>query len=221
VGKSHPPRFDDKLNRRWIEGGKRLFEAWSDRHGAGADDIRAAIFNLYSIALETADSDCLRLGEALACAADRLDDAAASPRLAAALSSAVDCLGDPEGLEHPAFSERARHFALRLETASSPADSVERSPVLDQLFVDEACERLESLRDALNALPPDAYVLLTEALGLAQHAEMLELWGIMHLARQLADGVNRHANELDSSEVQEALHEMLCALSAGIGAIEI
>ncbi len=98
-----------------------------------AMSIRPAIFNLYAVALETADSDCLRLGEALASAADRLEDTAPSPRLIAALSSAIECLREPAGLESDAFGERARHFAARLESTAATIDATERSAVLDQL----------------------------------------------------------------------------------------
>lgn len=221
VTKPRPARFDVKLNERWIAGGKRLHQAWSDRHGPGADDIRPGVFNLYAIALETADSDCLRLGEALAGAVDRLEAGEPSPRLIAALSSAIECLHDPAGLEHDSFGERARHFAGRLETSTTSSAQAERSAVLDQLFVEEAREQIEMLRDALAALPPDAYVLLTEALKLAQHAETLEIWGIMHLARQFAACVNAHASELDGAEARDALDDMLQKLSAGIDAVAV
>lgn len=221
VGKSRPARFDTKLNQRWIGGCKRLDQAWSQRHGAGNDDIRPAIFNLYAIALETADGDCLRLGEALAGAADRLEDGDPSPRLIAALTGAIECLHEPAGLEHEAFADRARHFAERLETAASSLNDSERSTVVDQLFVDEAHEQLELLRDALAALPPDAYVLASEALKLAQHAEMLEIWGVMHLARQFAECVTRHGNELDSPQARDALEAILHTLSASIDAVVV
>ena len=46
---------------------------------------------------------------------------------------------------------------------TTPGETSERSAVLDQLFVDEAREQLELLRDAPAALPPDAYVLTTES----------------------------------------------------------
>ena len=36
VAKARPARFDPKLNERWIAAGKRLYQAWSDRHGASA-----------------------------------------------------------------------------------------------------------------------------------------------------------------------------------------
>ena len=217
VAKPRPARFDVQLNQRWIDGGSRLYQAWQERHTAG-DDIRPAIFSLYAVALETADSDCLRLGEALASAADRLEDAAPSPRLIAALSSAIECLREPAGLENDAFGERARHFAARLESAAA-GDTTERSAVLDQLFVDEAQEQLDLLRDALAALPPDAYVLTTEALKLAQQAEILELWGVMHLARQFADCVGQHGSELDSTEARGALLELLQALANAVAAV--
>ena len=74
VARPKKPRFDAKLNARWIAAGRRLAAAWSERHGGGANDIRPAIFGLYAIAIETADTHCLRLGEALASAADRLEE---------------------------------------------------------------------------------------------------------------------------------------------------
>ncbi|MCG2576129.1 hypothetical protein LZ012_03860 [Dechloromonas sp. XY25] len=221
VAKSRPARFDTKLNERWCDGCKRLDQAWSNRHGTGGDDIRPAIFNLYAIALETADADCLRLGEALAGAADRLEDGDPSPRLIAALTGAIECLHEPDGLEHGAFAERAHHFAERLESAASSLNDSERSTVVDQLFVDEAHEQLEMLRDALAALPPDAYVLASEALKLAQHAEMLEIWGVMHLARQFAECVTRHGSELDSPAARDALDALLHTLSASIDAVVV
>lgn len=219
VEKSRPPRFDPKLNERWVEASTTLEQAWSQRHGASADDVRPAVFKLYGIALETADSDCLRLGEALAGAADRLEEGNPSPRLIAALTATIECLDDPLGLEQEAFAERARHFAERLEKTASANDASQRSPLLDRLFVSEAHEQLELLRDALAALPPDAYVLTTEALKLAQDAESLEIWGVMHLARQFADSVTRHANELDGTAAREQLLALIDTLGKTIDAV--
>lgn len=219
VEKSRPPRFDTKLNQRWVDASTRLEQAWSQRHGSGADDVRPAIFNLYSIALETADGDCLRLGEALADAADRLEDENPLPRLIAALTGTIECLREPLGLEHDAFAERAQHFAGRLEAATAATGVSPRSLVLDRLFVGEAHEQLELLRDALAVLPPDAYVLTTEALKLAQDAETLEIWGVMHLARQFADSVTRHVNELDGNAAREHLLALLDTLDKTIEAV--
>jgi hypothetical protein len=219
VGKPHPPRFDTGLNERWIEASTRLDQAWSNRHGSGAEELRPAIFNLYAIAIETADGDCLRLGEALAGAADRLEDGTPPARLIAALTGTIECLRDQAGLEHDAFTERARHFAARLEAATATDEIAERSIVLDRLFVAEAHEQLELLHDALAALPPDAYVLTTEALKLALHAETLEIWGVMHLARQFAESVTRYANELDGDTARGTLLALLDKLGETIDAV--
>lgn len=219
VAKPNKLRFDPKLNERWITAGKRLAAAWSERHGNGAGDIRPAIFDLYAIALETSDADCLRLGEALASASDRLEESDAATRLIAALSATIECLCDDEGIEHPAFAERAKHFAGRLEATVSAPDAGERSALLDQLFVDEAHEQIQLMRDALAALPPDAYALATESLKLAQQAELLEIWGIMHMARHLSETITENAADLDSATVREALESELTELSNAISTV--
>jgi hypothetical protein len=219
VAKPRKARFDPKLNERWIAAGKRLASAWSERHGAGAEDVRPAIFGLYAIALETADTDCLHLGEALASAADRLEENVLPPRLIAAMSAAIECLSEADGLEHRAFPERASHFARRLEASAAMASTDERSAVLDQLFVDEASEQLQIMHDALAALPPDAYAMTTEALKLAQQAELLEIWGVMHLARQLSDCINRNAADLDSNTVRTEIQKLLKELGAAIATV--
>ena len=219
VSKPRQLRFDAKLNERWVAAGKRLAAAWSDRHGMGEEEIRPAIFNLYAIAIETTDSDCLRLGEALASAADRLENASPSPRLIAAITGAIECLNEADGLEHDAFGERAQHFSMRLESTASAPDNAERSAVLDRLFVGEAREQIELMHDALAALPPDAYALTTEAMKLAQQAEQLELWGIMHLARQLAEYIGRNAAELDTPACREEIEVLLRTLATAIDAV--
>lgn len=220
VTKPKALRFEAKLNERWLAAGKRLAQSWSERHGAGANDIRPAIFNVYAIALETADGDCLRLGEALASAADRLEEPAPSPRLIAALTGAIECLNEPGGLEHEVFAERARHFAGRLEASASAGENTDRSAVLDHLFVNEAREAIELMHDALAALPPDAYALSTESIKLAQQAELLEIWGVMHLARQIADAVARNAADLDSMNCRRELEGLLQTLTEAIATVD-
>jgi hypothetical protein len=220
VAKPRAPRFAPQLNQRWIEASQRLAETWSARHTAGDDAIRSAIYRIYAIAIDTADSDCLRLGEALASAADRLEASPPSSRLVAALSGAIECLNEPAGLEHEAFAERTRHFAGRLEAMAGAADHVERSAVLDQLFVSEAREQLELMHDALAALPPDAYALSTEALKLAQQAELLEIWAVMQLARQLAECVARNATDLESVNTRQVLESLLQDLTTAIATVD-
>jgi hypothetical protein len=218
VAKPRKARFDPKLNERWIAAARQLATVWSGRYGAGPDDIRPAIFGLYAIALETADTDCLRLGEALASAADRLEETTLSPRLIAAMTATIECMNEADGLENPAFAERAGHFAGRLEASAAPATN-DRSAVLDQLFVDEASEQIQLMRDALATLPPDAYAMSTEALKLAQQAELLELWGVMHLSRQLSETIGRHATTIDDAPTRECLEKLLATLGAAITAV--
>lgn len=220
LAKPRPPRFDSALNQRWIDAGQRLAAAWSNRHSQGTDDVRPAIFTLYGVALETADAGCLRLGEALASAADHLEQREMPPRLIAALSASIECLVEPGGLEHEAFASRVDHFAQRLEAALAPHPGTgERSPVLDHLFADEAREHIEQMRDALLVLPPDAYALKSEAAQIAQHAEHLELYGIMDQARQLAGIVNA-ALDLDNPEMRHGIEERLSDLAAAIAAVD-
>ncbi|NTV69713.1 MAG: hypothetical protein HGA71_06145 [Azonexaceae bacterium] len=219
VAKPRKARFDPKLNERWMAACERLSKGWSERHATGAEDIRPAIFGLYAIAIETADANCLRLGEALASAADRLEESALPTRLIAAITAAIECLSEADGLEHPAFPERAAHFAKRLEACTAMANDNERSAVLDQLFVDEACEQIQLMHDALATLPPDAYALTTESLKLAQQAELLEIWGVMHLARQLSDCISRNAAELDTPAIRQEVQDRLEALGNSIATV--
>lgn len=220
VSKPRPARFDAALNQRWIEASQRLFAAWTNRHQAGLDNIRPVIFALYGIALETADATCLRLGEALAGAADRIEEETPPPRLIAALTAAIECLAEPGGLEHEAFAIRAEHFAARLEaTLVLPTSASERSAVLDRLFADDARERLELMRDALSALPPDAYALKHEASLIAQQAEHLELYGIMHLARQLGGTVSDES-DLDSETARQRVMASLKLLAEAIALVD-
>ena len=219
LARPRPPRFDEKLNRRWIEACCRLAKVWSDRHDTDSNTVRPAIFALYGIALDTADADCLRLGEALAGAADQMEQDASAPRLIAALTATIECLSEPDGLEHKVFAERARHFAQRLENLALRTDAGERSVVLDHLFAEEARERIEQMHDALAALPPDAYALKSEALQIAQQAEHLELYGIVHLAGQLAECIGRES-DLDDEAARQRIEESLQQLATAIAAVD-
>ncbi|AXS78817.1 hypothetical protein [Dechloromonas sp. HYN0024] len=210
-------RFDPKLNTRWIAASRHLATAWSERHAA--DNVRPAIFSLYAIAIETADADCLRLGEALACAADRLEETSPTPRLIAAITACIECLDDAAGLEHTAFGERASHFAKRLEACATATTSDERSAILDQLFVNEASEQIQLMRDALAALPPDAYALSVEARKLTDQAELLELWGVMHLARHLTGLIGQQAGNLEDGAVRASIEQRLGELGAALACI--
>lgn len=224
VAKPRPLRFDEKLNQRWVAAACRLSIAWSERHSQAVDDTRPAIFALYAIALETGDADCLHLGEALASACDQLEDGDPTPRLIAALTATIECLGEEGGLEHVLFAERARHFSRRLEASMAPSASGNlRSPILDRLFVSEAGERMERMHEALAALPPDAYALKLEADEIAQQAEHLELYGIVHLARQVERTIADHAGngDLDQPQARQLLQDLLQQLETAIAAVDL
>jgi hypothetical protein len=192
-----------------------LQTAWTERHSAGEEFIRPAVFALYSLTLETADVDCLRLGEALASAIEYLDEESVPPRIVAALSACFECLTEADGLEHPAFAERIQHFAARLEKCAATAKiQGERSAVIDRLFVAETHERIERMNDALAALPPDGESLLAETSELIEHAEHLALFGMIHAARQLQRILQQaHIhNSLESETIRAHVLSQLDAL---------
>jgi hypothetical protein len=205
LAKPKKRRFAPELNTRWIAACQRLNLAWVERHGDGLSDFRPSVFALYSLSIEITDADCLRLGEALASATDRLEEAQTSRRVIAALSACIECLTEADGLEHPNFAERAQHFAQRLENCASANDDGERSAIIDRLFVAETLERLERMHDALAALPPDSETLLIETDELIQHAEHLALFGIVHSARKLIQTLNQaHIHQSLESETIRA-----------------
>jgi hypothetical protein len=215
LAKPQKLRFSPDLNTRWTSACQRLHGAWADRHGAVANDIRPAVFALYSLTLETGDLDCLRLGEALASAIDYLEEESIPPRIVAALSACIECLVENGGLEHPAFSERMQHFSGRLEKCVANAkETSERSAVIDRLFVAETHERLERMHDALAALPPDGETLLVETDELLEDAEHLALYGLVHVARQLQRSLQQASvhNSLTSETIRAHVLSQLKAL---------
>jgi len=89
--------------------------------------------------------------------------------------------------------------------------------VLDRLFAEECRERIEQMHDALAALPPDAYALKSEADLIAQQAELLDLYGIMDLARRLATAINGELdldNEAARQRIAASLEQLLKAIAA-------
>ena len=219
LAKPAPPRFAPELNDRWRSAARRLQLAWSNRHLDGDADVRPALFALYAVAVDTADTDCLRFGEALASAADRLETAGEHPRLIAAFTSAVESLDEEKGLEHDTLGERCRHFAQRLEDVLTRREQ-ERSPLIDRLFIDEALERVDNMKVALATLPPDAYALKLEAEELALHAEQLELWGVMHQARRLHKLTGNKPASLEYPWYRERIEGEIAHLQHLIGLID-
>lgn len=216
-------RFPPELAKRWQAVCGRLAIAWLERHGDGLADLRPAVFELCSVALELGDRECLHLTEALASATDCLEAGGLDARLAAALSATFECLAEDNGLEHVSFPERARHFAARLERCSDPQDGpAARSAVLDRLFVIEATECMERMREALAMLPPDPYAMKLAAGDVARQAESLELDDIAAIAIRLNRLLTLRAGEhvdLDASETRSAAESLIVDLEKAIAAI--
>jgi hypothetical protein len=221
VSKPQPVRFPPELNKRWIAACQELADGWAARHSRGATSIRPTIFTLLGVALETGDIDCLRLGEALASAADRLE-ANPGARLIAALSATSEALLEANGLENSGFVSRAQHFTQRLEQSLLPSNKPgERSDVLDNLFVHDNEERLERMRDALAVLPIDVYALQLETQEMIQQAQEIDLYGMIHLGRQLADYVAQmhETGEEEQERARLEIGALLDTIDSALAAI--
>lgn len=221
VAKPQPVRFPPELNKRWEAACKDLAERWTRREIDGPAAVRSGIFALLAIAIETGDVDCLHLGEAMASAADKLEQEQVPARVVAALTATIETLLEEGGLENRHFVNRAQHFAQRLDTILQPSYKPgERSDVLDALFVGDARESIERMYDALAVLPIDVYALQTDAQELIQHAEQIEMWGIYHLARQLESyavqlsDVSEATQDRARVEIDRLLHTISEALNA-------
>lgn len=227
IAKAREPRFPPEKAARWQAACEHLALAWSERHGEGAARFRPAVFELCAITVELGDADCLHLSEALASATDQLEDPARreDARLLAAISATCECLHEENGLEHPAFSERARHLARRLEQSlAPPTGAATRTPTLDRIFVGEATERLDAMYEALELLPPDAYAIKTAAEDVVHLAEPLELYDIIDRARiviaRLTPRLGQHVDLDDEHTRREVLAriDVLAAAVTDIGA---
>lgn len=211
-----PPRFPAELNRRWCAAAQRVADDCAGRH-RGCDP-RPALFALYAIAVDSADADCLALLEALAGAGERWDEAELPPRLVAALAATGEFLADPGGLEQANFPERCRHYTQRLTQALRDGAAT-RSTLIDRLFVGEAEDRLETMRDALAALPPDANALSGEAAAIAEQAAQLDLWGVMRLAGEVA-GLAAQIGTPDDEAALAATTAKVDELAQAIAAVD-
>lgn len=229
ISQTPTARFPPELNKRWQSAWAEFADTWRQHGSNDPARFRRSAMLIMSIALESADADCLGLAESLASTADHLEHKTPGNRLQAALHALCDVMLDtsdkhlPQGLEHPHLNERLRHFRDRLETALRPSGKPgERSDVLDRLFVEDAEERLAHIRESLEALPIDIYGIAEECEALIQHAEQIEMWGIYHLGRtvhhlalQLYD-----ANEADLDRAADAIGAQLDLLEQALHAIE-
>jgi hypothetical protein len=222
VKKPQPLRFPPELNTRWQAACQALAERWAERHQRGDTVIRPAIFSLLGIALESGDIDCLRFGETLASVADRLEAGAAGTRLVAAITATSEALQEANGLENSGFIGRIQHFTQRLESSLQPSNKPgERSDVLDNLFVHDSEERLERMREALLVLPIDVYALRLECQEMIEQAQEIDMFGIIHLGRQLANYVALmgEAGEEEQERARDEISALLDTIAMALAAV--
>jgi len=204
VAKPQELRYPPEKTERWQAASQTLHANWSDRYQNRLAGFRPAVFALCAVALELADVDLLRLTEALASAADALEEPRRQndPRLIAAISAACECLMSEGGIEQDGFPALARHASARLEQVlTSPVSASVRTPTLDHLFVSEAGDCLDRMHEALEQLPADTYAVKLAAEELADLADPLELDTIALLARALAQRLcSTHGEHPDLDE---------------------
>lgn len=210
IAQARDLRFPRELAERWQACCQQLAQSWNERHQGGLCDFRPAVFELCAIALELNDSDCLQLSEVLASATDLLEDPQRcnEAKLLAAISGACECLVIDNSPEHPLFSQRAVHLTERLKNCLLPTDAADTiNPVLLRIFVDEAHDHLESMHEALEMMPPDAYAIKSATEEIIHLAEPLELYDIIDRARLLIVRLAPRAGEnLDLDDAQTRIH---------------
>ena len=224
IAKAREPRFPPELAARWQACCQQLAQAWNDRHCGGLADFRPAIFEFCAIAIELNDSDCLQISEALASASDLLEDPQRrdEARLLAAISATCECLNIDDGIEHPLFEQRAKHLTERLLNSTAFGGAEGGNPALLRIFLGEAQERLQSMYEAFDLLPPDAYAIKTAAEEIVLLAEPLELYDIIDRARILVVRLTPRTGEnldLDESETRDHVLDRIVLIEEAIAEI--
>jgi hypothetical protein len=207
-------RYTPEKAEPWKAACTQLQQGWETRR-QGLYEFRAAVFGLCAAAVELNDPDCLKLAEALATASDKLELEGGLDNLplTAAITATLECLGEPDNLEHPAFTDRVRHLAGRLEqcanapftpamragSSATPTPSP-RSATIDRLFAEEAGEHLDNLHAALDAVPPQASDAADALRQLAAQADALEIDAISSLSHDLADVLDQLALHASSED---------------------
>jgi hypothetical protein len=186
VSRPREPRFTPQERRDWDAAVHALTLAWEAR-GESWQPLRRAVFKLLEGALSLQHAAPLKLAEALASATDQLESSPPSPRRLTALSATVELLAEADFLEHEALAERVDQLARRLESEEHGP----RSHVVDTLFAAEAGEEIDTLRHALEAVPPNVEALAEAAHAIQRLAEPLELAPLALAAFRFADLVIR------------------------------
>jgi hypothetical protein len=99
----------------------------------------------------------------------------------------VELVAEASFLEHEALPERVDQLVRRLQSDEDGP----RSRVADTLFAQEAQEEIDTLRAAMEAVPPDVTALAEAARQIQRLAEPLELDALAQAASCFAETIAR------------------------------
>lgn len=196
--------LDPAAVARWEAAAQTVWAAWHDRHQSGLAPFRSAVIALSGVGLDLHSADALRFAEALATVADRADEpeVLADARLVAAIAAALEVLVEPGSVNRKVFAGQVDNLSGRLaatlEEAAVPTEGrLIVSRTLYQMFVDEAHESLQHLRDELDTLHPLAGEMAEAASALADNAATIDLTAVRDLALALANALVRYEAPLN------------------------
>lgn len=223
--------LDPEAVSRWEAAGAQVASAWAGRRQTGLAAFRSAVINLCGVAVDLALPEALHFAEALATVADRADEPEIfeDPRLQAAVAASLEVLAEPGTVRRKVFPVQVDHLAARLSTglreAAQPAEGrLIVSRTLYQMFVGEAYESLQHLRDELDTLHPLVGEMAEAATALADNAATIDLAAVRDLALALAAALARFeaplnvdlpADSLLLATVLQTLEQMIDSIAAG------
>lgn len=110
--------------------------------------------------------------------------------------------------------------AIALASTHLEVRELPPSPTLVKLFEDDADEKIEDMRSALEVVPPEGKLLSRVARDLEQLADSLGLAGLAKQAHRLADMVDRmDAQTLDQDFVRADLLAIIQCMQDQVGAV--
>lgn len=197
IARPREPRFTTRQRGKWDHAVHALTLAWNTEPKAWSR-LRRAIFKLLEGALDLRHPAPLRLAEALASATDGLEEFGQEipSRRLSALAATLELIPEADFLEHDALEERVTQLVARLESEESGP----RSAAVNHLFKVEAADELETMRLAMEALPPDTEAIAEAACQLHGLAEPIDLLALALSAAYFADTIT----ELDPLRLDHA-----------------
>ncbi|MDR3351997.1 MAG: hypothetical protein LBO00_03110 [Zoogloeaceae bacterium] len=218
IARPREPRFTTKQRGKWDHAVHALALAWNAEPKAWPS-LRRAVFKLLDGALDLGHPALLRLAEALASATDGLEAGAADipPRRLTALAATLELIPEQDFLEHEALEERTAQLVARLESEETGP----RSQAVDRIFQAEAADELESMRLALEALPPNTEAIAEAACQLHSLAEAIDLSALAASAAHFADTIaTLDPCRLDRAPERASVFAWIATMEAWIDAVQ-